>query len=297
MKAQMLSTQKELSGEQDHIERALEELCNFHDDHLLTDALRHHLLSGGKRTRAGFTYQFSSSLQIAEQDSILLACIPELLHNASLIHDDLQDQDEERRNNPSVWKKFGPDIAICAGDFLISAAYSCAAKLNTEQTTEIIQAIHDYVSKVIKGQIDDLAQDKDQSLDNIALYQRISAQKSGPLLAMTLSLPLIYAQRQSFKNASDEAFYHYATAYQISDDLQDIEQDQSKEGQKSGLNIVTILQNAEVVEPVRAAYDLALDHIAQALSHVALLPFPANTLLEKELGEMEKRFNTFKSKI
>ena len=64
------------------------------------------------------------ALGLSEPDVLCLAASAELLHNASLVHDDLQDQDGMRRGAPAVWKKYGSNVAICTGDLMLSAAYA-----------------------------------------------------------------------------------------------------------------------------------------------------------------------------
>jgi geranylgeranyl diphosphate synthase type II len=277
---------------EDLIENKIKHICDFEDENsLLSKALEYHFKAGGSRTRSNFTYKFAKSFLVSETDAVALACIPELLHNASLIHDDLQDQDTDRRGHLSVWKKYGADIAICAGDFLISAAYGATADLKCKNIPQIIQKIHSNIHEVVKGQIDDLSQDKNQSLNDISLYERISIKKSGPLLALSLTLPLLYTERASFVSLAEQAFYNYAVAYQIYDDIHDIERDQLKVGSKSGLNIITIMQKNGALSPVKAASDLAIDNLAKASQIAMQLPFPSNNLLEKEIAKMHKKIS------
>ena len=284
-------TQQLLSTE-DLVEKTIAEICGFKNtDCLLSQALEHHFQSGGSRTRANLTYKFSKNFLIPEGSAVYLACIPELLHNASLIHDDLQDLDEERRDNVSVWKKYGSDIAICAGDFLISSAYGCIGNLDLKDGRLLTKHLHDFVQRVIRGQIGDLTQDKNQTLVDLDLYQKISKEKSGPLLAMSITLPLIYTNRLSYLESAEQAFYDYAIAYQIHDDIHDIEQDQAKEGIKSGLNIVTIMQKNGEQSPLKAACDLALEKLKSSQLNCSKLPFPSNAILEKEIYEMQRRIS------
>lgn len=272
------------------VENKIAEICDFKNDTChLAQALRYHFECGGSRTRSNLSYKFSKNFLINEKNAVLLACIPELLHNASLIHDDLQDLDEERRENLSVWKKFGPDIAICAGDYLISCAYKCISELETKNIKLILQKVHSHIHTTIKGQIGDLTQDKNQTLVDVDLYLDISRQKSGALLAMPLTLALLYTERLNCIHAAEEAFNNYALAYQIYDDIHDIKQDQSKKGIKSGLNIVTIMQRSGEATPIKAAAELALKKLYIALDFAAKLPLPSNTILEKEILQMQKK--------
>jgi geranylgeranyl diphosphate synthase type II len=277
-------------SDEDIIEDFINRICNIDkEESLLSSALDYHFKAGGSRSRANLTYKLSRNFLIPETISAYLSCIPELLHNASLIHDDLQDLDEYRREKASIWKKFGSDIAICAGDFLISASYSCVGMLDSKHTNMLLSTIHDHVSAVIKGQIDDLVQDKNQTLDDVSTYEIISAKKSGPLLAMCLTLPLIYSGRQSFVHYANTALEHYAVGYQIYDDIRDVAQDQAKTGVAAGVNIVTILQKNNHQNPTLAACDLALSHLSKAKAACLHLPLPSNAIIEAEISKMETK--------
>ena len=272
------------------VENIISHTCDFQNKtEILPQALRHHFSAGGSRTRAKLCYNLCLALNLTPQQAAYMACVPELLHNASLIHDDLQDFDDSRRGAESLWKKFGQDIAICAGDFLISAAYKCAAESNAHTLPALIQTIHSHVTDVVKGQIDDLLQDKDHSLDNVPTYERICAKKSGALLAMCLTLPLTERGDINTLPAAKTLCEHYATAYQICDDLADIETDQAKKGRQAAVNIYTVLQQKNHAAPFDAATELALEHIKKAEELVPELPSSAHDILYRELRTLTER--------
>lgn len=277
------------SNEVSLVEAALFKICQASGrDTLLSSALQHHFLAGGSRTRAKLTYKVAQALSSPKEQSIKIACIPELLHNASLIHDDLQDQDSIRRGEVSVWKKFGSDTAICAGDYLISASYNCIADIETA-TKDLLIKTHQCVTNVIQGQVDDVTQDNMQSLDDIETYQKISAAKSGPLLSMCLSLPLIAAKRQEYVSIADKALEHFAVAYQIYDDINDIEQDQQKKGSASGVNIVSIMQKHQQHSPIMAAAELGLLHLKKAQKNAQDLPDELQVIINEEIDRMMQK--------
>ena len=226
------------------IEERLLSFCNDNYYQTILEAsLQNHFRSGGERIRARLSYQFSKSLGLSVADSITIGCISELFHNASLVHDDLQDLDEERRGCDTIWKKYGSDAAICLGDFLISAAYSCFGDLNENtNVSKLIKYTHGQIAEVIHGQITDLNQDKNQSLKNILAYENIVARKTGPLFSMTLALPLLATNRNNCIATADEVFKNFALSYQIMDDIIDFKKDQAKIGVKSGVNIISLLQ-------------------------------------------------------
>jgi geranylgeranyl pyrophosphate synthase len=97
---------------------------------IIADAASYHLASGGNKFRPLFLLAIASALKVQEQVAVQTAAACELLHNASLVHDDLQDKDETRRGRPAVWQRFGPEIAINLGDYFIASAFSLLASID-----------------------------------------------------------------------------------------------------------------------------------------------------------------------
>ena len=256
---------------------------DFKDQTVLEDAVTYHFSSGGSRTRARLTFSFAKNLGLSFEDSIVMSCVPELFHNASLIHDDLQDSDDLRRGQEAVWKKFGPDIAICIGDFLISAAYVCVADLSTDiPKSKLIKHIHSKISELIKGQLLDIRQSKDQSLDDLVAYEAIAAGKSGPLFSLAITLPLIAKGHSGSIQLAETVFRHYSIAYQIFDDIGDFKMDQSKQGLKSGVNIITLYQEKNILDPQLKAVNTALNHLQLAREKLVELPLVCQQIIHNE---------------
>ncbi|GGW51903.1 polyprenyl synthetase family protein [Alishewanella tabrizica] len=195
-----------------------------------------HLASGGSRTRAKLCINAGIALQLPSHAIFMLAGAIELLHNASLIHDDLQDNDESRRGVESLWIKFGKGHAMCAGDLMISAAYSLIANIKPiESISALFTKIHDAVASTIEGQDLDLKSQNSMLCEQE--YENIAALKSGPLIQLTLTLPLLMAGFPQYISSAEQAISQFAIAYQILDDIDDWQQDLHH----SQLNLVNLL--------------------------------------------------------
>ncbi len=96
----------------------------------LYEAARHLLLAGGKRVRPALSLLYARMLggEPAEAKALDFAVAVELIHNFTLIHDDIMDKDEYRRGVPTVHKKYGENMAILAGDLLFALAFEAAAR-------------------------------------------------------------------------------------------------------------------------------------------------------------------------
>lgn len=193
-----------------------------------------HLDSGGSRTRAKLCIDAGIALLLPTKTIVALASTIELLHNASLVHDDLQDADTLRRGRPSVWKKYGKSHAVCAGDVMISAAFGSLANVEVNSLPALLVHTQEAVLRTVKGQSRDI--DSQKAVTEFE-YEDIAAMKSGPLIQLTLTLPLIAAGYSEHINIVNNALNKFSVAYQILDDLDDWEQDQQSEQ----LNIVNLL--------------------------------------------------------
>ncbi|MDT0594748.1 polyprenyl synthetase family protein [Glaciecola petra] len=196
-----------------------------------------HLSSGGSRTRAKICVHAGIQLGLDTNDIICCASAIELLHNASLVHDDLQDGDEVRRGQPAVWKKFGQPRAICTGDAMINAAYAAIADIKDVHTMRAaLLEMTKAVGETVQGQTMDL--DKEQIIDS-KQYEEIAARKSGPLFRLALSMPMILSHRFDLLDSVNYIAAKFAIAYQIHDDMGDYQSDKGS----NTLNIVSLLAN------------------------------------------------------
>ena len=141
----------------DRIERKLVELLSGTRPESLFNAMRHAVMSGGKRVRPQICLAAAAAVGGKADDAIYPACAIELLHSYTLVHDDLpsMDNDTERRGRPTVWAKFGETNAILAGDALQALAFR-AASLAPRNADRIVAELADAGVGVVRGQVEDL---------------------------------------------------------------------------------------------------------------------------------------------
>ena len=123
----------------------------------LADAMRYAVGSGGKRIRPLVCMAASVAAGGSAEDARYPAAAIELLHNYTLVHDDLpaMDDDELRRGRPTVWKKFGEANAILAGDALQALAFRTAAKAS-RNAAAIVDVLGEAGVGVVRGQVEDV---------------------------------------------------------------------------------------------------------------------------------------------
>ena len=124
----------------------------------LSEAMRYAVGAGGKRIRPLICLASAVAVGGKAEDARYPAAAIELLHNYTLVHDDLpaMDNDTERRGKPSVWAKFGEANAILAGDALQALAFKAAANA-PRNVAEIVSALGAAGVGVVQGQVEDIA--------------------------------------------------------------------------------------------------------------------------------------------
>lgn len=257
-------TDNELASLLAKVEALIDTLCTG-EPGSLAGIVRDHFSAGGSRVRARIALQAGQALGLSQSICIALASGCELLHNASLVHDDLQDRDGMRRNAPSMWLAHGEDIAICAGDLMLSAAYAAFAHAGPKSAA-MISHVHLRVAHVISGQCEDLR--LGGRCDDPEVYERIAAAKSGPLLALPLELALIAAGLEPLLETAKRAATLFAIAYQMLDDLGDADRDATNDS----LNAVAVYAAKGIANPRRAVRETAVERLAAFEQVAAQLP-------------------------
>lgn len=199
---------------------------------LLAEMADHHFRQPGKMLRPQFVQQLGRCYDLAPKLTLDWAVACELLHNATLIHDDLQDGDEIRRGAKAVWAKFGAAQAINFGDFLLTLApspvlhggYPDAVKL------ELMATIIAMSSAIANGQVAELAladlSDTDSLLDR---YLACSAGKTSALFSgLAKGVALIAGKPFRERQQLAELFTPLGQLFQIQDDILDLYGDKGR---------------------------------------------------------------------
>jgi len=188
------------------------------------DAAIYHLETGGHRMRAKLALA-SSAGRLDTHDSTAAAAACELLHNASLIHDDISDHDLYRRGQASVRSLYGDDVALCAGDLLLTTAYQIAAGIRQASTARrLMAAMADCTARVIGGQSVELAGREQRQPVSRADYLAATRAKTAPLIELALNVG-VQTDDNGEANArrGHELAASIGLAYQILDDLDDLQ--------------------------------------------------------------------------
>ncbi len=204
---------------------------------LIGQATAYQINSGGKRWRPLFLLAVGEALNGEPDAFVKLAAATELLHNASLVHDDLQDNDTMRRGQETVWYRFGSETAINLGDFLISSTYLALSQIHIpgNELGRLVAHFAQATHQVIAGQSMEIEASRKFGL-TFNDYRRIARTKSGVLMALPVVSALMLAESpREMREHAREAMISLGTAYQIKDDLDDLFG--RKEGRPAGVDL------------------------------------------------------------
>lgn len=188
----------------------------------LYDAAGHLIVNGGKRLRPYMVIKSCQILGGKSSTAMIAASAVEMVHNFTLVHDDIMDNDEMRHGVPTVHKKFGMPIAILAGDVLFSKAFQIISesKLSPNANTHLISRLAKACVDVCEGQLLDIKMADEKRIPTEAEYITMIGKKTAALFDVSCAMGAICAtyKPKDISNLSDFG-RNLGIAFQITDDL------------------------------------------------------------------------------
>ncbi len=222
----------------------------------LQPPVRHHMAGGGKRVRAGLVLVSAVASGGWEDTGIVGAVAIELVHNFSLLHDDIIDGDRDRRHRPTVWAEFGVGRAIVAGDALAALSTEILLEVPTPERVRAAAVLAAATREMIAGQADDMAFETRRSV-TVEECIAMAAGKTGALLSCASSLGAVLTGAPEATVDALAAFgLHLGVAFQAADDVLGIWGDPLQTGKPAGNDLMQKKQTL----PVAVALANAGDH-------------------------------------
>lgn len=242
----------------------------------LKEAMLYSLQAGGKRLRPMLLFATVEGFNRHYEECLPVACAIEMLHTYSLIHDDLpaMDNDDFRRGKPTNHKVFGEATATLAGDALLTYAFQVISTM-TEESVDASQKLT-LISELAKasgpegmvgGQVADMeAENKTISLTEL---EYIHHHKTGDLLSYSIIAGAIVAKADvsDVENLREFAG-HLGLAFQIKDDILDIEGSEAALGKPVGSDITNEKSTYPKFLGLDGAKQKLADHILKAKEHL-----------------------------
>ena len=183
----------------------------------LSLAAAHHFENPGKMLRARMAMRGAHLLNVDHGAAIRWAAAVELLHNASLVHDDICDGDKLRRGQQAVWTKFGRNVALTLGDWLISLSFELASEASQiSRTPKLVTLLARHMATTTAGEAMEFESDRGYDWDT---YLQIAADKTAPLLTAPLQGVAIMALDARAEIVVASYFRYLGKAYQIANDI------------------------------------------------------------------------------
>lgn len=242
----------------------------------VVEAARYSLFAGGKRVRPVLCLAAAELVEGSVNAVMPAACALEMVHTYSLIHDDLpaMDNDDFRRGRPTNHRVYGEAVAILAGDLLLTEAFGLLAAPPTVEAAAIpaerrLQAVAilaraSGAQGMIAGQVIDL-ESETREVD-LTTVEYMHIRKTGALISASLEIGAVLS------GASPEALEaltrygrHVGLAFQITDDLLDVEGDPEVMGKSAGSDAARNKKTYPALVGVVRTKEIAQDHVQQAV--------------------------------
>lgn len=188
---------------------------------------------GGKAVRPALALLSAEAAGAAAEAGVPGAVAVELVHNFSLLHDDLMDGDEQRRHRDTVWKVHGPAQAILVGDALFALANEVLLELGTVEAGRATRRLTVASRKLIDGQAQDISYEHRERV-TVEECLEMEGNKTGALLACACSIGAVLGGADDRTADTLEAYgYHLGLAFQAVDDLLGIWGDPDSTGKQT----------------------------------------------------------------
>ncbi|MGA2435231.1 MAG: polyprenyl synthetase family protein [Bryobacteraceae bacterium] len=254
-------------------------------------AMRYSLFAGGKRVRPVLAIAAAAAVSDDAPGILSAACSLELIHTYSLIHDDLPalDNDDLRRGRPTCHKQFGEAMAILAGDALLTLAFQVLAEIDSRLDGRKAPLVGELatasgtVGGMIGGQVADL--EGEGQTPTAELLESIHRAKTGALLKASVRMGAIAAGASDAQLAALTSYgEHAGLAFQIVDDILDVEQSSEQLGKTAGKDAA----QHKITFP--AVYGLEVSHRMaereRIAAHRALEPFGERAARLRDIADL-----------
>lgn len=232
-----------MAGNAEAVEAVLDKLLAAGEapEHRVVDAMRYSTLGGGKRVRPFLVTASAALFGVDRRAALRVAAAVEMVHCYSLVHDDLpaMDDDDLRRGRPTCHVEYDEATAILAGDALLTKAFEVLAGPETHQDARVRADLVLALAKasgyagMVGGQMLDLVAE-DHALD-VPEITRLQRMKTGELIAVSCEAGAILGKASEHAHLQLHAYAHdIGLAFQIADDLLDVEGDAAAVGKATG---------------------------------------------------------------
>ena len=205
-------------------------------DPLLQTLVQHVVRNPGKRLRPSLVFLCARAAGGVTADHMRLACVVELLHAATLVHDDILDHAATRRGRPSVPARWDSEIAVIFGDYLFSVSFGLIAEFAEPR---IVRELASSTRAMCEGEMLQLQDRFHRQIPSTAEYLRMIELKTATLLSACARLSVFLADRGRDDEAWGRFGHQFGMAFQIVDDCLDLRGEERQTGKSLGTDLTT----------------------------------------------------------
>jgi len=273
----------QIEAELNELEQVLQKSIDSEVE-LATEVSSYIVNSGGKRIRPTLTVLIAKALNYQGQELINLASAIELLHTATLIHDDVVDQSEIRRGKKSIHNKWDNAHGVLVGDFVYSKAFQLMASLSDKK---LIQTLANSTNRISEGEVLQLNFLESSAFDE-DMYFKIIGRKTAELFKASTATAAILAgvNKTTIKTASEFGF-SLGIAFQLRDDLLDYSGKEIKTGKKIGKDFLEGKVTLPLIKALELAEDKKSDFLKNAFEKGDIKDLPQVTQIIEKSGAIE----------
>lgn len=219
--------------------------------------------SGGKRVRPMLTLLVAKALEAEQQNKhITLATIIEFIHTATLLHDDVVDESNLRRGEPTANAEFGNAASVLVGDFIYTRSFQLMVGLNN---MEVMQILADATNIIAEGEVLQLMNCNDPDTTEQSYMQVIYSKTAKLFEAATLLPAVVSEQPQNIKDALKLYGMHLGTAFQLVDDVLDYSANAELLGKNIGDDLAEGKPTLPLIYAMKSGTDTQVAQIREAI--------------------------------
>jgi heptaprenyl diphosphate synthase len=242
-------------------------------DENVADAITTMFTSGGKLLRPAFTLLIGGFHTNNHEALLNLAATVEMLHTASLVHDDIIDDSPTRRHVETLQSRFGKDVAVYAGDYLFAITFRVLADYSPDLVT--MQMATSYLQRILSGELEQRTNHYKTTM-SMSDYESQIGGKTAALFVLAAKLGVSASQSDTnFEDKVERFAYNVGMAFQILDDILDYESSDDQLGKPALIDvregvytaplILAMQDNPEIIallEKQAAISDTEIHHLA-----------------------------------
>lgn len=233
-------------------------------DVVLINQLSSYIISsGGKRLRPQLVLLSSGACNYQGAHHVTLATVIELIHTATLLHDDVVDGSELRRGNDSANTLWGNEAAVLVGDFLYSRAFEMMVDVDSMRVMNILATT---TNRIAEGEVMQLMNVRDPDLSESRYIDVIQAKTARLFQAATELGGVLTNQSDEVCNALSQYGMHLGTAFQIADDVLDYQSDEVAMGKNAGNDLAEGKTTLPLIHAMRDGNDEQRALLRQAIT-------------------------------